>query len=58
VRDGRSGFVVDGEEAMAEAIGRLGEIDPAECRAVTDERFGVDAVVERYEGVYRAATAS
>jgi glycosyltransferase involved in cell wall biosynthesis len=58
VCDGRSGFVVDDEEAMAQAIGRLGEIDPVECRAVTEERFGVDAVVERYEAVYRGASAS
>jgi glycosyltransferase involved in cell wall biosynthesis len=55
VCDGRTGFVVDGVEAMAEAIGRLGEIDPAECRALTDERFGVGAAVERYEAVYRRA---
>jgi glycosyltransferase involved in cell wall biosynthesis len=52
VRDGESGFVVDDEAGMAEAIGRLGEIDPHRCRAVTDERFGVDAVCQRYEAIY------
>jgi glycosyltransferase involved in cell wall biosynthesis len=53
VREGETGFVVDDEDAMAEAIGRLGEIDPARCREITDERFGVDTVVARYEQVYR-----
>ena len=55
VSDGETGFVVDDEAAMADAIGRLGSIDPARCRAVTAERFGVAAVVERYEAVYRRA---
>jgi glycosyltransferase involved in cell wall biosynthesis len=52
VTDGESGFVVDDEAGMAAAIGRLDELDPARCREVTAERFGVDAVVERYEAVY------
>jgi glycosyltransferase involved in cell wall biosynthesis len=57
VCEGRSGFVVDGVDEMTAAIGRLGEIDPAECRAVCEERYGVDAVAERYEDVYRRAAA-
>ena len=32
VLDGETGFVVDDEHAMAEAVGRLDEIDPARCR--------------------------
>jgi glycosyltransferase involved in cell wall biosynthesis len=52
VIDGESGFVVDDEAGMAAAIGRLDEVDPARCREITAERFGVDAVVERYEAVY------
>jgi glycosyltransferase involved in cell wall biosynthesis len=55
VEDGRTGFVVEDEHAMAEAVGRLGEIDPAECRASCERRFGVPAVVGAYEEVYRAA---
>jgi glycosyltransferase involved in cell wall biosynthesis len=54
IRNGETGFVVDDEDAMAQAVERLGEIDPAHCRAVTEERFGVDAVVERYEALYRS----
>jgi glycosyltransferase involved in cell wall biosynthesis len=57
VLDGETGFLVDDEEGMAQAIGRLGEIDPARCREATEERFGVDAVVDGYEAVYRRAAA-
>jgi glycosyltransferase involved in cell wall biosynthesis len=55
VEDGRTGFVVEDESAMADAIGRLEEIDPATCRSSCAERFGVPAVVTGYEEVYRAA---
>ncbi len=55
VEDGRTGFVVDDEHAMAAAVGRLGEIDPHDCRATCEERFGVPAVVRGYEEVYRSA---
>jgi len=55
VQDGVTGFVVDDEHAMAAAIGRLGELDPADCRRACQERFGVPAVVSRYEDVYREA---
>ena len=56
VREGETGFVVDDEGAMAEAIARLGEIDPERCREITAERFGVDTVVGRYEDVYRGVS--
>ena len=55
VQDGKTGFVVDDEHAMADAVRRLGEIEPAACRESCEERFGVPAVVRAYEDVYRAA---
>ena len=58
VEDGRTGFVVDDEHAMAQAIGRLDEIDPERCRRSCEERFSVDAVVRGYEDVYRAAASA
>lgn len=54
---GVTGFLVDDEHAMARAVGRLGEIDPAVCRDACERRFGVAAVVRGYEDVYRAAAA-
>jgi glycosyltransferase involved in cell wall biosynthesis len=55
---GVTGFVVDDEEAMARAVARLGEIEPAACRDACERRFGVAAVVRRYEDVYCAAAAA
>ena len=43
VLDGETGFVVEDEHAMADAIRRLDEIDPARCRSSAEERFDVDA---------------
>ena len=55
VQDGETGFVVEDEHAMARAVARLPEIDPAACRHACEQRFGVAAVVGAYESVYRAA---
>ena len=58
VLDGESGFLVDDEEAMAAALARTGEIDPARCRRAVQERYDVSVVTERYERAYlRAAEA-
>ena len=58
VEDGVTGFVVDDEHAMARAVARLGEIEASACRETCERRFGVPAVVRRYEDVYRAAAAA
>jgi len=58
VEDGRTGFIVDDEHAMAAAVGRLDEIDPADCRRSCEQRFSVKAVVRGYEDVYRAAASA
>jgi glycosyltransferase involved in cell wall biosynthesis len=57
VQDGETGFIVEDEHAMARAVARLGELDPAACRRSCHERFGVGAVVAGYEEAYRAAAA-
>jgi glycosyltransferase involved in cell wall biosynthesis len=53
VRDGTSGFIVDDEAAMADAVGRLGELDPARVRGWVEEQFDTDVVTRAYEGAYR-----
>jgi glycosyltransferase involved in cell wall biosynthesis len=55
VQDGETGFIAEDEHAMAAAVGRLDEIDPAACRRACEERFGVPAVVKGYVEVYREA---
>ncbi len=54
IEDGRSGFVVDGVDAMADAIGRLGDIDRAACRRSAEERFTVRRMVDDVETMYRS----
>ena len=55
VIDGETGFLVDDEDAMARAVGRLDEIDRGRCRESVRERFDVAAIVARYEQVYERA---
>ena len=55
VLHGETGFLVDDEEEMSEAIGRLGEIDPRRCRRHVNERFDVRVVASAYEQAYRDA---
>jgi glycosyltransferase involved in cell wall biosynthesis len=57
VLDGETGFVVDDEHAMADAIGRLDEIDPERCRESARERFDVAAVAEAYERAYEVVSS-
>lgn len=57
VVDGETGFLVDDEEEMARAVGRLAEIDPARCRASVQERYGLDVVAAAYESAYRRIVA-
>jgi glycosyltransferase involved in cell wall biosynthesis len=61
VVDGETGFVVSVErypEEAAAALRRLGEIDPAACRARVEERFSGDAMVAGYEAVFERVLAS
>jgi glycosyltransferase involved in cell wall biosynthesis len=53
VEDSRTGFVVDDVEAMAEAIGRLDEIDRRACRLAAERRFTVARMVDDVEAMYR-----
>jgi glycosyltransferase involved in cell wall biosynthesis len=52
VLDGETGFVVEDEQAMAEAIRHLDEIDPARCRSSAEERFDVTPVAQAHERAY------
>ena len=47
VEDGRTGLLVDDAHQMADAIGRVGAIDPAICRQVAGERFSVERMTRR-----------
>lgn len=53
VTSGEDGFLVDGIEAAASAVGRLGEIARRRCRQTVEERFTVDRMVGEYVRVYQ-----
>ncbi|HEX6677160.1 MAG TPA: glycosyltransferase family 4 protein [Actinomycetes bacterium] len=57
VADGVSGFVRDRLEELPQAIERVGELDPAECRRQVAGRFDVPTMADGYEGVYRRLVA-
>lgn len=51
---GVTGFLVDSVDAAVEAIGRIGEIDRAACRAAVSARFTIDRMADRYLELYRS----
>jgi glycosyltransferase involved in cell wall biosynthesis len=53
VEHGKTGFLVHNVEEMAEAMVAVESLDPALCHATAQRRFALDAMIERYFGVYR-----
>ena len=53
IEHGRTGFIVETVDEMVAAVRRAGDIDPAECRRVAEQRFGVEAFVRAHESAYR-----
>jgi hypothetical protein len=47
-----TGFVCEDEDEMVDAVGRLGEIDRARCRAEAERRFSPAATADQYERVH------
>lgn len=58
IEHGVTGFLVDGLDEAVDAIGRIGEIDRAACRASVAARFTVDHMADRYGELYRSLLAS
>ncbi|MFG1942296.1 glycosyltransferase [Nonomuraea sp. NPDC048826] len=52
---GRTGFLADTEEELAEWILRADEIDPEECRREATRRFSPGVMAERYLELYERA---
>src|SRR6266508_2450591 len=52
IADGETGFIVDTDEEIAEAIGKAHSIDPKACRRRVEERFSKDAMVRGYERIF------
>jgi glycosyltransferase involved in cell wall biosynthesis len=52
VEHGVTGFIVDDEREMADAIRCASEIRPEDCRAAAEERFSARAMAKRYLAHY------
>jgi len=52
VVNGKTGFLVDSVEEMAEAIKKIDQIDRGECRRHIEKNFTIKKMVDEYEKVY------
>ena len=57
IEHGVTGFLVDSFDEAVEAIGRLGEIDRAQCRRAVEQRFTVERMAGAYLALYRRILA-
>jgi glycosyltransferase involved in cell wall biosynthesis len=53
IADGGTGFVVDNIDDAVASVGKIGDIDRAECRRVFERRFDVTRMTRDYVEVYR-----
>lgn len=53
VEHGRTGFLVDSVDEMADAIRAAGTLDRATCRAAAEARFSRERMTQRYLSLYR-----
>ncbi len=52
VLDKETGYIVDDEKEMIEAVKKLDKIDPKRCRNHVEENFSVDRMIEDYIAAY------
>jgi glycosyltransferase involved in cell wall biosynthesis len=52
VEHGRTGFIVRDVDEMTDALRRIGDIDPEECRRVARERFHSNRMARDYMALY------
>lgn len=52
IKDGETGFIVNTEREMIEAVKKISGIDRKKCRAWVEENFSVKKMVDEYEKYY------
>jgi glycosyltransferase involved in cell wall biosynthesis len=55
VEDGKTGFVTSSIAEMAAAVGKLDQINRADCRQQAEKRFSTDIMVKKYATALRRA---
>ena len=58
VDDGTTGYIVDSEDSMGEAVKRVDAISPARCREVALSRFDAQRMVREYLSLYNEILCS
>jgi glycosyltransferase involved in cell wall biosynthesis len=58
VENDRTGFIVDSEEEMVEAVKRVGQIAPETCVATARRRFDAKRMSAAYVRLYRELVVS
>jgi len=53
IKDGKTGFVVDTEDDMVEAIKKIDSIKPEDCRKRVEDNFSREHMAKKYLDVYR-----
>jgi glycosyltransferase involved in cell wall biosynthesis len=53
ISHGKTGFLCQDEAGMVTAIGRVGQIDRAECRVAAEQRFSRQRMARDYARLYR-----
>lgn len=54
VDDGETGLLVNGEDALVDALGRVADLSRRRCREVAEDRFSAARMVAEHELLYRA----
>jgi glycosyltransferase involved in cell wall biosynthesis len=57
VDDGITGFVCDSDAELLVAMGRVGELDRADCRTAVEDRFSADRMVRAHLDLYQRLLA-
>ncbi len=57
VNDGRTGFLVNSVEQMADSISRVESIDPNYCRVEAERRFSSERMIAEYLNLYHSILA-
>jgi glycosyltransferase involved in cell wall biosynthesis len=58
VDDGVTGFLRDSDDALVEALGRVGELDREACRLAAVERFSIERMARDHERLYQRLVAA
>jgi len=53
IADGKTGFIVDDEAGMVEAIKKINMIRREDCRIRVEENFTLRQMVDNYEKIYK-----